>query len=233
MGPESFLTRWLDAVRPVPPEHAPHAMDIVQRRRQRRLIWYTLFVIVLCVAGYFVYDYTSSASIRAGAAYNEGMKNMHPGAYGEAIDLFTKSIDISPTLPAAFLNRGIALHNLGQRNAALDDLARALDMDPQLTRAYEERGRIFIESRDPQQALKDFSKSISIRPTTDGYYQRGLLYASLGRHRQAVADFDQAISEMPDAPYAYRARAVAKANLNDEAGAQQDRDAASRIERAR
>ncbi len=233
MAPESFLTRWLDAVRPLPPTPAMDETHLAQRRRQRRLISYTLLLFGFGVAGYYIYDYSASAPIRARAAYDEGMKNMRPGTYADAIDLFTRSIDLSPAMPEAFLNRGIALHNMSQRNAALDDLARALEMDPPLTRAHEERGRIYVENRDLETALKEFSKSIALRPTTDGYYQRGLLYESLGQHQKAVDDYDKAIVEMPEAPFAYRARAAAKANLGDEAGAKLDRDAALRIERAR
>ena len=159
MGPESFFTRWLNAVRPVPAAETPDARAIAQQGRQRRLISFTLLLILLGAAGYYTYDYTASAPVRSRAAYDEAMQNMRPGAYDRAIDLFTKSIDISPTLPEAYVNRGIALHAMSQRNAALDDLGRALEMDPQLTRAYEERGRIYVEIHDQERALKEIGRA--------------------------------------------------------------------------
>ena len=60
--------------------------------------------------------------------------------------------------------------------------------------------------------------------------QRGLAYEAAGEHRKAVADYDDAIAEMRDAPYAYRARALAKDALGDVEGAKADREAAQRIE---
>jgi len=232
-GPESFRTRWSDAVRPLPGAESPSAQAVAHRRRQVRLLSYTFALIVLGCIGYYGYDYFANAPVRAREAFDQGMTNMRPGAYSDAIDLFTRSIDISPTIPDAFLNRGIALHTTGQRDAALEDLARAIEFDPNLTAAYDERGRIYLENKDPERAVKEFSKSIQIRPTTDGYYQRGLLYASLGQHQKAIDDYDKAIAEMPNAPYAFRARAAAKAGLGDAAGAQQDRDAAAKMDEFR
>jgi tetratricopeptide (TPR) repeat protein len=200
------------------------------KRRQRQLIGYTLVVIAFGGAGWLIFERVTGAPARAAAELQRGITNMQPGNYEGAVDHLSRSIDLSPSLAAAYLNRGIALHALGERETALEDLNQALSLDENLTRAYDERGRIFLEKKDSQRALNDFSKSVAIRPTTDGYYQRGLLYESLGEHAKAVADYDRAIDETPDAPYAYRARALAKAGLGDAKGAREDRDFADRME---
>src|ERR1019366_2767812 len=89
---------------------------------------------------------------------------------------------------------------------------RALDLDASLTQAYNERGQIYLEDGDLQKSIRDCSKSIQVNPTLDAYYQRGEAYEKLGEHQKAIADFDAAISEFREAPFAYRARSVAKRN---------------------
>jgi tetratricopeptide (TPR) repeat protein len=126
--------------------------------------------------------------------------------------------------------RGIAEHNLSQADGAVVDLEKATDLNSNLTRAYDELGLIYQEKGNTARAIEEFTKSIGIQATTENYYRRALAYEALGEHRKALADFDNAIVEMRDAPYAYRARAMAKAALGDVEGAKEDRATALRIE---
>jgi tetratricopeptide (TPR) repeat protein len=230
MSLESPLTRWWDAVRPPPSTETLGKAARAQKRKQRRLIWGTVVAATVLACGWYVYDYIASAPLRAQAEFARGMHRMAPGAYQEAIAVFDRAIAIWPGMADAYLNRGIAERALGRADAALADLDKATGLDPNLTRAYDERGRIHAEKGDNPRAVEEFTKSIRTRSTTDGYYQRGLAYEAMGEHRKAVADFDNAIAQQPDAPYAYRARALARANLGDAEGAKEDRETAQRIE---
>lgn len=229
MAVESFLTRWRKAVRS-PERETPNAALLAQRRRQRRLIYGTLAAIMLLAGGWFLYSHLASAPDRARAEAALGVKRMGPGTYQEAIRHFDRAIEMWPEFAEAYLNRGIAEHNVGQRAPALVDLDQAVDLDPGLERAYSERGQIYLENGDGQKAIREFSKSLQAKATLDGYYQRAEAYEKLGEHQNAIADFDAAIAEFREAPYAYRARAVAKLNLGDRAGADADNEKAQRIE---
>jgi tetratricopeptide (TPR) repeat protein len=231
MGPESFVTRWWKAVRPLPSEQIADKAVLAQKRIQRTLIRCTVWIVVLLAAGWYTYDYIDRAPERARVEFDKGTALMGPKTYSQAIEAFNRAISISPNIPEAHLNRGIALYNLRQHSEALEEYDKATALDPNLTRAYDERGRIYLEKGDTRKAIDEFSKSIAIKPTTDGYYARGLAYESIGEHQKAIEDYDKAIVEMLDAPYAYRARAVAKVNLGDVDGAKADRDQALHIER--
>ncbi len=185
---------------------------------------------MVIAGGWFIYSYIASAPQRARTEFDRGMRRMGPGTYAEAISIFNRAIGIWPEFADAYLSRGIAEHNLGRAESASADLDKASDLDPNLTRAYDERGRIYLEKGDPRRAIGELTKSIRIQPTTDGYYARGLAYEAAGEHRKAVDDYDDAIAEMRDAPYAYRARALAKDALGDVEGAKADRETAQRIE---
>lgn len=219
-----------NAVEPLPSPKTPRDAALAQKRKQRRLIWSAAGTAALVAGGWFVYSYISTAPERARAEFDRGMRKMGPGTYREAVSIFNRAIVIWPGFAEAYLNRGIAERNLGQEERAASDLDKASDLDPNLARAYDERGRIYLAKGDTRRAIGEFTKSIRIQPTTDGYYQRGLTYEALGEHQKAVADYDDAIAEMRDAPYAYRARALAKDGLGDVEGARADRETAQRIE---
>lgn len=229
MAVESFVTRWRKAVRPLP-RATPSAALLAQKRRQRRLIHRTLGVIVLAGGGWLVYSYLANAPDRARAEVALGVKQLSPGAYQEAMRHFDRAIQIWPEYGEAYLNRAVAEHNASQRGAALADLDKALDLDPNSTRAYNERGQIYLENGDAGKAIAEFSKSIQVSPSLEGHYQRGEAYEKLGEHRKAIADFDAAIVESREAPYAYRARGVAKLASGDREGAAADQEKARLME---
>jgi tetratricopeptide (TPR) repeat protein len=229
MAVESFFTRWRKAVRPLPRE-APSAALLALKRRQRKLIQRTLAILLLTGAGGWTYSYWASAPDRAQEEVAVALKLLGIGTYDQAMRHFDRAIRIWPDYADAYLNRGLAEHGARHSAEALADFDRALDLDPSLTRAYNARGQIYLENGDVQQTIRDCSKSIQVNPTVDAYYQRGEAYEKLGEHQKAIADFDAAIAESREAPFAYRARSVAKRNVGDRAGAQADDDQARRIE---
>jgi tetratricopeptide (TPR) repeat protein len=208
----------------------PSKAVLAQKRKQKRLIWSALAAIALIGGGWYAYDYVASAPLRAKKQFDLGMHSMAPGAYPEAVAEFTRAISIWPEYADAYLNRGIAEHNLLEMDSAAADLDKASELNSNLTRAYDERGRMYLEKGDTRHAIEEFSKSIRVQPTTDGYYQRGLAYQSIGEHQKAVADYDQAIAQQRDAPYAYRARALSRDALGDTEGAKSDRESAQSLE---
>jgi len=229
MAVESFLTRWRKAVRPLP-RATPSAVLLAQKRRQRRLLHRTLAVTVLATAGWLTYAYVANAPDRARAELARGMEKLSPGAYEEAMAHFNRAIQIWPDYSEAYLNRAVAEHDQRQKEAALADLDKALDLDPDSTRAYNERGQIYLENGDTRRAIQEFSRSLQVTPTIEGHYQRGAAYEKLGDHQKAIADFDAAILKSSDAPYAYRARALARLASGDREGAAADQQKARSIE---
>ena len=233
--PQSAFSRFWNTVNPppssdrhVPPK--PSAKVLEMRRRQRRLITTTLAVAAVVGAGAWVYNYVASAPERADKEFQEGMKNMGPGKYPEAVIHFTKALSIYGQLPNAYLERGNANRVLGEMDAALADYEAAYNLNPVLPEAHSGIAVIYIERHDTARALEHLNKSISLHPTVEAFYQRGQILEAQGQHAKAIADYDRAIAEETDSPYMYRARALAKANLGDNEGAHADREIAGRIE---
>ena len=154
--------------------------------------------------------------------YQEGMKLLSVGDFQDAARQFTRALAIMPRYADAYIGRGRSFQSMGENMAALADFERALAANPELDIAYTAHGVIERARGDSQAAFADFTRSIRLRPTPDAFYQRGLTYQMLGAPDKAAADYDQAILLDRDSPHVYRARAKARRELGDLAGARED-----------
>jgi tetratricopeptide (TPR) repeat protein len=234
--PQSAFKRFWNTVNPPPrqgmyqpPKPSPQVLEM--RRRQRRLITATLAALVAIAAGGWVYNYIATAPERAQKEVEAGMQSMSPGKYQDAADHFTRALSIHSQLPEAYLERGNANRILGNADAALADYQAAVDLNPVLPEAHSGIALIYMERHDIPHALEHLNKSISLHPTVEAFYQRGQILESQGQHEKAIVDFNAAIAEETDSPFMYRARALAKSNMGDQAGARADREIANKIER--
>ena len=222
----SFFLRVWDAVKPPPAPPARRRLN----RAQRRLIRGTAIATALGTSAWGVYAFITSAPDRALGHYQEGMRLLGPGDFEAAAAQFTKAIEIVPEYADAYLGRGKAHQAAGQNDAALADFGKAIAIDPTIEIAYTARGTTWRLHGDIQKALDDFSQSIRLHPTADAYYQRGLTFQVQHQTQLAVDDYDRAVDLDPGAPYLYRARAKAKRDLGDAAGARKDQETAERVE---
>jgi len=234
--PQSAFSRFWNTVNPSPKsdrsaQPKPSGKVLEMKRRQRRLIVFTLAGVAAVSAGAWIYTYIASAPERAEKEFQEGMNYMAPGKYQDAVVHFTRAIAMYAQMPNAYLERGNANRMMGEMDAALADFQAAADLNPVLPEAQSGEALIYIERHDIPHALEHLNKSISLHPTVDAFFQRGQILESQGEHAKAIADYDRAIAEERDSPYIYRARALAKANLGDQEGAHADRDIAFHIER--
>jgi tetratricopeptide (TPR) repeat protein len=227
--PRSFLPRVWDAVKPPPPLPARRRLN----RSQGRLIRGTVVVVVLGASAWGVYAWIASAPDRALNYFMKGNSLLGPGDFRGAAAQFTKAIEVSPKFAEAYRARGDAWQKAGQSDAALADFEKAIAIDPGDWLAYISRGMLWRSRGDSQRALADFARSIQLHPTADAYYQRGLTNQALGEAEGAVDDYGRAIERDPGAPYAYRARAKAKRDLGDMAGAKEDQETAERVEKTK
>jgi tetratricopeptide (TPR) repeat protein len=230
---ESPFARFWNIVKPPSVGNRPpvSAKDLEIGKRRRKLIYLTLSgLAVIAIVGAIV-NYVTTAPQRAEKQFQEGMKHMNPGQYPEAIKYFNQALEIKPQYPEVLLERANAHKVLSEIDAALADYQAAADLNSSLAPAHNGIALIYLERHDTRRALEELNKSISLQPTTDAYYQRGQIFESQGDHQKAIQDYDQAIDQARDAPFIYLARALAKQNSGDEAGARADRVVAAKIQR--
>ena len=225
----SVWTRVWNAIKPPPAVRRRGDVPTGLNPRQKKIIWATMALIVLIVAGWQGWSYLASAPLRAQQVYEQAMLNMTPGHYPEAVRLLSKAVDIYPQLSVAYLERGNAQNILGEVEGALADYDKAIEMG-NLAAAYTARGRIYLKRGDAKRAESDFTSSVGVEPNSDAYFQLGQIREAAGDHTQAILNYDQAIRIQPDAPDFYLARGQAKKAKGDDEGARADRNQAFAIE---
>lgn len=223
---ESVFARLWNAVKP------PPAVDSKPRLRpaQKRVVWLSFGVLVLAGGGVGIYQYLASAPQRAEQEFQAGMRLMEPGNYQKAITLFNRALENSPGLAAVYYERGVAFLLSNQIDKAQADFEQAIALNPRFAPPYSGLGSIYRERHDFQRAMDEYTKALSLQPNLDALFERGQTYEDMGEHQKAIEDYNRAIEELRDAPAVYRARALARRNLGDEAGYVEDRDKARSIE---
>lgn len=78
--------------------------------------------------------------------------------FDSAIADLSKSIELTPRNPPAYLARGIAMAYKGQFNRALEDMNRSIELNPKIAVAYNLRGMIYSQTGNPR-AIADFQKA--------------------------------------------------------------------------
>jgi tetratricopeptide (TPR) repeat protein len=227
---KSVFERVWDVIKPPPAVGRPGAAKKKLSAKQKRLLKMTLGAIVVLGGAWSVYAYIAAAPQRADKEYQAGVKLMGPARYKEAIDHFSRAVDIWPQLGEAYLQRGIAHHYLNEDDEAIADYFKTIDINPRLARAYSGLGSIYRARGDARKAIEQYTKSVEIESNVDAYYERGQTYESLGDHQKAIDDYNRAIAEMPDAPFIYLSRGAARRNLGDMDGFRDDQKMARSLE---
>ncbi len=125
---DSFWTRLWNAIKP--PPAVPRKADTPRglNPNQKRLLWGSATLVILVVGVWQVSSYIASAPMRAQKVYEQGMAQMTPGHYNDAVKLFTKAIEIYPQLSEAYLERGNAQNISGEKEGAIADYDKAIEM---------------------------------------------------------------------------------------------------------
>jgi tetratricopeptide (TPR) repeat protein len=127
------------------------------------------------------------------AFYEKGVEKASEGKLEEAINLFSKSIDLNPEDYYSWYNRGIAKTMLKNYEDALLDFAQTIKLAPHYKKGWLNRGTLKKRLTDYEGALSDYSNAIKLDSNyADGYYNRGLIYELLNKKDSACMDFHKA-----------------------------------------
>jgi protein O-mannosyl-transferase len=125
--------------------------------------------------------------------HNRGHALERLGKYTQAIENYTRAVNINPRYAEAFNNRGASYGYLGDHVKAIEDYDRAIQINPEHANAYFNRGVDYAELGNHTRAVQDFERAIQIDPEyADAYYFRGMVHASMGNEDRAVEDWKKA-----------------------------------------
>lgn len=130
--------------------------------------------------------------------------------YQDAVNDFSKSLQLKPNVPGVFNNRGRAAYLARSYDNAIRDFNAAVKLNPKHFVALLNRALCLMATDRLNDALKDLNSALAINKSfPEALNNRGVVYSRKGDYKRAVADFTAAIKV--DARYveAYGNRAAA------------------------
>ena len=150
------------------------------------------------------------------AAFHEGLTYSKSDNHREAIECYTRSIDLNPRVGESYNNRGVAYFKVDDRARAIEDYSKAIAINPTSAHPYANRGEVHLTQKHFELAIHDFDKAIEFDSKhTEGYYYRGSAYFAKGDLNRAADDFGMAIELDPTYAMAYFARGLARLGLEE------------------
>ena len=123
--------------------------------------------------------------------YKRGEEALKNKKFDQALDLFSKAIEMEPNNAAIFGERAICYLNLDKINLALFDLDTAVSLQPDYGYRYASRAFVKNYIKDFDGALKDYEKAIELDPEDDiSRNNIGLVQEQLGYHKKAQKNFE-------------------------------------------
>ena len=145
---------------------------------------------------------------------NIGTYLLRHGRLREAVTRYKEAIGLTSDahlLAQIQANLGSAYRDLSDEKDARESYDRALEINPGQFNAYLGRGVLFEKQGKLAQAIGDFSKSVEIEPTAEGYLRLGQALAEAQRREEALEAFREALKISPDLTEAQQAVAALSA----------------------
>jgi tetratricopeptide (TPR) repeat protein len=143
-------------------------------------------------------------------AYNSrGLANMGLMNFANAVQDFTKAIQLDPRNSGYVDNRQGAYFALGRFDLALTDANIAIRLSPKEAFVYHSRGLIYSAIERYEDAANDISSAISLDSKwIELFVDRGTIRAKTGQYESAISDFSRAIELKSDLVWAFRERGL-------------------------
>ncbi len=121
--------------------------------------------------------------------YDKGLRLVTARQFDEAIDAYTKAIELNPDLRDAYVQRAAVHRYFRDYDLSIADLNAAIALNNESAELYHERALTYWIAVDYESAKSDIDTAIAFDPDDDHYYNiRALINASMGAYEDALAD---------------------------------------------
>lgn len=136
--------------------------------------------------------------------------------YDDAVDCFTKAIQLDRYSAVAYLGRAAAWVGKKELDRAVDDFDQALRLKPDDAQIYILRGSCLIELKDYDLALDDMNAAVRLAPSdAAARLARGKVWSRKRDQDQAIEDFNEALRLDPSNADAWLWRGAVRYRLHD------------------
>ena len=151
----------------------------------------------------------------------------------EAVQLFTKAIELQGDFAEALLLRGQIYLRQAKLTEALTDAEAVIASGKEVESGLLLRGSVKEVENKPEEAEADYRQVLELDPfNQQAYIYIGKLYMKNERYADAISIMDDAIEVCPVFAHAYEVRAEAKNLSGDAEGAAKDAAAAANLKAA-
>jgi tetratricopeptide (TPR) repeat protein len=158
--------------------------------------WVWTLVVAVVAAAPFALRYLDHYA--AEAATRQGKALVNRKEYAQAIESFSRAIEIDSKYAAAYHGRGVAYLNLGQHERALPDLSEAVRLDPSDARVLYHRGVAYFRAGILNWRWRTLRKRFaSARPPLTAIWRVAGSIREKGDDVHAKADRQQAVELDP------------------------------------
>ncbi len=147
--------------------------------------------------------------------FETGFKSAKSHNFKEAVDAFTKAIQLNPQFAMAYAIRGLSHYFLHNPRQAIKDCNKTIELKPDGAYCYWLRGEAYRQLGNYQQTIEDSTKAIELESDNALFYNsRGRAYFNFN-DQQAIKDFSTAIQLKPDDAESYYGRGVTYSNMGN------------------
>ena len=127
--------------------------------------------------------------------------------FAQALERFTRALELDPDNPQAYVHRGLCKAALERHADALADFERAVELDPSGASSRLNLALCKTELGRHDEALEDYDLALELDPDNpQAYVHRGLCKELLRRYPEAIEDYDRALELDPNNAAAYHNR---------------------------
>ena len=173
----------------------------------------------------------NNKNVKINSELNLGYQAHQNQKYKEAIDYFTKVIELDDKNVYGYFNRAKAKAELKRYEEAIKDYDKAIELDNNYIDAYNNRGIVKSDLKQYEEAIKDYDKCIELDNNyLKAYNNRGVVKLDLKQYEEAIKDYDKCIELDDKDSLAYINRGLAKSNLQQYEEAIKDYDKAIELD---
>eukprot|EP00118_Oscarella_pearsei_P025082 m.307469 g.307469 ORF g.307469 m.307469 type:complete len:357 (+) comp42319_c0_seq1:149-1219(+) len=97
---------------------------------------------------------------------NDFVKN---NKFAEALDCYSKAIEIDPTEPVYLSNRAAVYSKMLNYQQSIDDCRKALELDPNFSKAYGRLGFAYMNMKELEKATTAYEQALQLDPDNQSY----------------------------------------------------------------
>ncbi|EEB12344.1 Small glutamine-rich tetratricopeptide repeat-containing protein A, putative [Pediculus humanus corporis] len=112
---------------------------------------------------------TSAEKEEAENLKTEGNNLVKAEKFEEAIQCYTRAIELDPNNPVYYCNRAAAYSRLNNHQATIDDCKAALKIEPTYSKAYGRLGFAYSSLNMFQEAKQSYKKALELEPGNQNY----------------------------------------------------------------